>query len=51
MPASAEGEMPEAPAGEAPREPKIPEFKMSKQFDFITKDATDTARLAQLEEI
>lgn len=49
--AAADGEMPEAPAGESQREPKIPEFKISKQFDFITKDATDTARLAQLEEI
>ena len=42
--AGADGE-PEAPIGDQPREATVPEFKISKQFNFITKDATDTARL------
>jgi hypothetical protein len=26
------------------REPLLPEFQMSKQFDFVSKNATDTVR-------
>lgn len=36
---------------EPKREPIIPEFAVSKQFDFITKDATDYVRQQHLEEI
>lgn len=29
---------------EEPKQPKIPEFAISKQFDFISKDMTDNVR-------
>ena len=51
-PPKAGEEPPEEPVqAEAPREPKLPEFAASKQFDFISKDAADSARMQQLEEI
>ncbi len=33
-----------AVAQDEPREPILPEFHMSKQFDFVSKNATDTMR-------
>ena len=48
--ANAEGEVEAAPV-EEPREPILPEFGLSKQFDFISKNATDNVRQQQLEEI
>ena len=47
-----EGEEPaEVPATEIKREPTLPEFGISKQFDFVSKNATDSVRQSQLEEI
>lgn len=46
-----EGEAVEAPATEVKREPKLPEMPGSAKFDFISKDAADSARMQQLEEI
>ena len=36
---------------EVQREPILPEFTMSGQFNFVSKDATDNVRQSQLEEI
>lgn len=33
------------------REPVLPEFALSKQFDYVSKNATDTVRQSQIEEI
>ncbi len=41
----AEGEAVETAAPEVKREPKLPEFGGSKAFDFISKDAADSARM------
>ena len=49
--ANADGEVETGAQAEEPREPLLPEFGMSKQFDFISKNATDNVRQQQLEEI
>ena len=48
--ATEDGE-PAAAAHDEPRVPLLPDFHMSKQFDFASKNATDTMRLQQMEEI
>ena len=35
----------------AQREPVLPEFAISKNFDFVSKNANDAMRLSQMEEI
>ena len=50
--APADGEPAELPQpGTSAREPILPEFKVSGNFDFISKNGTDNARQQQLEEI
>lgn len=50
--AAAEGEEPAAdPMAQTMKEPILPEFGLSKTFNFISKNATDSVRQQQLEEI
>ena len=49
--AAVDGEPAEAVFSETMKEPILPEFEISKRFDFISKNATDSVRQQQLEEI
>ena len=46
-----DGEPAEAVFNETMKEPILPEFGISKNFDYVTKNATDSVRQQQLEEI
>ena len=50
-PVKASEDAPPEPEPTEKREPILPEFSMSKEFDFISKDATDSQRQVQFEEI
>lgn len=49
--AGAEGEPVEPRVEEIQRVASLPEFALSKQFDLVSKNALDSARLTQFEEI
>jgi hypothetical protein len=44
VPAAEDGEAAAQNPIDEPREPVLPEFHISKQFDFVSKNATDTMR-------
>ena len=51
QPKNADGEVIPMEIEEEPRVPLLPEFNASKNFDFISKNAMDSCRQQQLEEI